>query len=104
MRTNQEKDHQGRKTIKAEPILKTSENDGMIDSISSAADKSRRMSGVLTKIHCKDKAIVNFKKNRFIRMKNPVSRMKRRQRVRRQVRLNAEGSNVFENFGNEVGV
>ena len=34
----------GRKTIKAEPILKTNENDGMIDSISSAADKLRRMS------------------------------------------------------------
>ena len=35
-----------RKTIKTEPILKTSENDGMIDSISSAADMSRRMSEV----------------------------------------------------------
>ena len=30
--------------------------------------------------------------------------MKRRQGVRRQVRSNAGGHNVFENFGNEVGV
>ena len=37
-------------------------------------------------------------------MKDPVSRLKRRQRVRRQVRLNAGGNNFFENFGNEVEV
>ena len=46
---------------------------------------------------------MNFKKSRFIRMKNPVSRTTRRQGVRRQVRLNAGGNNVFENFENEVG-
>ena len=48
---------------------------------------------------------MNFKKSSFSRMKDPVSRLKRRrQGVRRQVRLNAEGNNVFENFGNEVEV
>ena len=74
--------------------------------VSKAADESRRINewSVFTKIHCKDKAIVNFKKSSFRRMKNPISRMKRRQGVRRQVRVNAGGNNVFENFGNEVGV
>ena len=38
-------------------------------------------------------------------MEDPVSRLKRRrQRVRRQVRLNAGGNNFFENFGDEVEV
>ena len=46
---------------------------------------------------------MNFKKSSFSRMKDPVSRLKRR-RVRRQVRLNAGGNNFFENFGNEVEV
>ena len=57
-------------------------------------------------IHRKDEVIVNFKKSSFSRMKDPVSRLKRRrQRVRRQVRLNAGGNNnFFENFGNEVEV
>ena len=46
---------------------------------------------------------MNFEKSNFSRMKDPVSRLKRgRQRVRRQVRLNAGGNNFFENFGNEV--
>ena len=48
---------------------------------------------------------MNFEKSSFSRMKDPVSRLKRRrQRVRRQVRLNARGNNFFENFGNEVKV
>ena len=48
---------------------------------------------------------MNFEKSSFSRMKDPVSRLKRRrQRVRRQVRLNAGGNNFFENFGNEVEV
>ena len=48
---------------------------------------------------------MNFEKSSFSRMKGPVSRLKRRrQRVRRQVRLNAGGNNFFENFGNEVEV
>ena len=48
---------------------------------------------------------MNFKKSSFSRMKDPVSRLKRRrQRVRRQVRLNAGGNNFFENFGDEVEV
>ena len=48
---------------------------------------------------------MNFKKSSFSRMKDPVSRLKkRRQRVRRQVRLNAGGNNFSENFGNEVEV
>ena len=48
---------------------------------------------------------MNFKKSSFSRMKDLISRLKRgRQRVRRQVRLNAGGNNFFENFGNEVEV
>ena len=48
---------------------------------------------------------MNFEKSSFSKMKDPVSRLKRRrQRVRRQVRLNAGGNNFFENFGNEVEV
>ena len=48
---------------------------------------------------------MNFKKSSFSRMKDPVSRLKRRrQRVKRQVRLNAVGNNFLENFGNEVEV
>ena len=47
---------------------------------------------------------MNFKKSSFSRMKDPVSKLKRRLRVKRQVRLNAEGNNFFENFGNEVEV
>ena len=48
---------------------------------------------------------MNFKKSSFSRMKDPISRLKRgRQRIRRQVRLNAGGNNFFENFGNEVEV
>ena len=48
---------------------------------------------------------MNFEKSSFSRMEDPVSRLKRRrQRVRRQVRLNAGGNNFFENFGNEVEV
>ena len=48
---------------------------------------------------------MDFKKSSFSRMKDPVSRLKRRrQRVRRQVILNAGGNNFFENFGNEVEV
>ena len=48
---------------------------------------------------------MNFEKSSFSRMKDPVSRLKRRrQRVRRQVRLNEGGNNFFENFGNEVEV
>ena len=46
---------------------------------------------------------MNFEKSSFSRMKDPISRLKRgRQRIRRQVRLNAGGNNFFENFGNEV--
>ena len=38
---------------------------------------------------------MNFEKSSFSRMKDPVSRLKReRQRIRRQVRLNAGGNNV----------
>ena len=48
---------------------------------------------------------MNFEKSSFSRMKYPVSRLKRRrQLVRRQVRLNAGGNNFLENFGNEVEV
>ena len=48
---------------------------------------------------------MNFEKSSFSRMKDSVSRLKRRrQRIRRQVRLNAGGNNFFENFGNEVEV
>ena len=48
---------------------------------------------------------MNFEKSSFSRMKDPVSRLKRRrQRVRSQVKLNAGCNNFFENFGNEVGV
>ena len=37
---------------------------------------------------------MNFEKNSFSKMKYPVNRLKkRRRRVRRQVRLNAEGNN-----------
>ena len=37
---------------------------------------------------------MNFEKNSFSRMKDPISRLKRgRQRIRRQVRLNAGGNN-----------
>ena len=74
--------------------------------VSKAADESRRINewSVFTKIHCKDEAIVNFKQSSFSRMKDPISIMKRRQGVRRQVRVNAGDNNVFENFGNEVGV
>ena len=48
---------------------------------------------------------MNFKKSSFSRMKDAIGRLKRRrQRVRRQVRLNARGNNFFENFGDEVEV
>ena len=48
---------------------------------------------------------MNFEKSSFSRMKDPISRSKRgRQRIRRQVRLDAGGNNFFENFGNEVEV
>ena len=48
---------------------------------------------------------MNFEKSSFSRMKDPIGRLKRRrQRVRRQVRLNAGGNNFFENFGNEVEI
>ena len=48
---------------------------------------------------------MNFEKRSFSRMKDSISRLKRgRQRIRRQVRLNAGGYNFFENFGNEVEV
>ena len=48
---------------------------------------------------------MNFEKSSFSRIKDPASRLKRRrQRVRRQVRLNAGGNNFFDNFGNEVKV
>ena len=48
---------------------------------------------------------MNFEKRSFSRMKDSISRLKRkRQRIRRQVRLNAGGNNFFENFGNEVEV
>ena len=48
---------------------------------------------------------MNFEKCSFSRMKDSISRLKRRrQRIRRQVRLNAGGNNFFENFGNEVEV
>ena len=71
--------------------------------VSKAADKSRRMSeSDLTTIHRKDEVIVNFKKSSFSRMKDPVSWLKRRRQwVRRQVRLNAGSNNFLENFGNE---
>ena len=45
-----------------------------------------------------------FKKSSFSRMKDPVSILKRRQKVRRHVKLNAGGNNFFENIGNEVEV
>ena len=48
---------------------------------------------------------MNFEKSSFSGMKDPVSRLeRRRQRVRRQVRLNAGGNNFLKNFGNEVEV
>ena len=48
---------------------------------------------------------MNFEKRSFSRMNDSISRLKRRrQRIRRQVRLNAGGNNFFENFGNEVEV
>ena len=48
---------------------------------------------------------MNFEKSSFSRMKDLVSRLKRRRhRVRRQVRLNVGGNNFFKNFGNEVVV
>ena len=48
---------------------------------------------------------MNFEKSSFSRMKDPISRLKRgRQRIRRQVRLNAGGNSFLENFGNEVDV
>ena len=48
---------------------------------------------------------MNFEKSSFSRMKDPISKLKRgRQRIRRQVRLNAGGNNFFENFGNKVEV
>ena len=48
---------------------------------------------------------MNFEKSSFGGMKDSVSRLeRRRQRVRREVRLNAGGNNFFENFGNEVEV
>ena len=48
---------------------------------------------------------MNFEKSSFNRMKDPISRLKKgRQRIRRQVRLNAGGNNFFENFGNKVEV
>ena len=37
-------------------------------------------------------------------MKDPVSRLKKRQRVRGQVRFNVGGNDFFEHFGNEVEV
>ena len=74
--------------------------------MSKAADKSRRMSEVTSpRSIARMKVIVNFEKSSFSRMKDPVSRLKRgRQRIRRQVRLNAGGNNFFEDFGNEVEV
>ena len=48
---------------------------------------------------------MNFEKSSFSRMKDPVSRLERgRQRIRRQVRLNAGGNNFFKDFGNKVEV
>ena len=48
---------------------------------------------------------MNFEKSSFSGMKDLVSRLeRRRQRVRREVRLNAGGNNFLENFGNEVEV
>ena len=48
---------------------------------------------------------MNFEKRSFSGMEDSISRLKRRrQRIRRQVRLNAGGNNFFENFGNEVEV
>ena len=48
---------------------------------------------------------MDFEKSSFSGMKDPVSRLeRRRQRVRRQVRLNARGNNFLEIFRNEVEV
>ena len=48
---------------------------------------------------------MNFEKSSFSGIKDPVSRLKRgRQRIRRQVRLNAGVNNFFEDFGNKVEV
>ena len=57
----------------------------------------------LTTIHYKVEVIVNFKKN-ISKMKDPVSILRKRQRVRGQVRLNVGGNDFFEHFGNEVEV
>ena len=47
---------------------------------------------------------MNFKKSSFSIMKDPVSRLNKRQRVREQVRTNVGGNDFFEHFGNEVEV
>ena len=47
---------------------------------------------------------MNFRKNSFSRMKDPVSILRKRQRGRGQVRSNVGGNEFFEHFGNEVEV
>ena len=47
---------------------------------------------------------MNFKKSSFSRMKDPVSRLRKRQRIRGQVRSNVGGNDFFEHLGNEVEV
>ena len=46
----------------------------------------------LTTIHCKIEVIVNFKKSSFSKMKDPVSRLRKRQRVRGEVIWNGGGN------------